>query len=114
MIARSALFTAVSGSACTNHCMEAGKRSAEKKLPESNHIGSIATFISPDTASIVRARLATSRPSAENENAPSRVTRANASQEPRTCTPNASIPKPSTATTSITSHTSRASMWESK
>src|SRR5262249_20544407 len=59
MIGRSALFPAVNGSAWTSHCMASGKRSAEKKLPESNHIGSMVTFMSPDTASIVRARLAT-------------------------------------------------------
>src|SRR6185437_10668526 len=40
MLARSALLTAVSGSAWMNGCMVRGKLDAEKKTPENTHIGS--------------------------------------------------------------------------
>ena len=39
-------------------------------MPESIHIGSITRFIRPETASIVLARLATSRPMPENISRP--------------------------------------------
>ena len=48
-----------------NGCAASGKRSDEKKMPESIHIGSITRFIRPETASIVLARLATNSPSPE-------------------------------------------------
>ena len=51
---RSASFSAVSGSARMNGCAASGKFDDEKNTPESSHIGSITTFISPDTASMVR------------------------------------------------------------
>ena len=43
-------------------CTASGNRSDEKKMPEKIHIGTITRFIRPETASIVFARLATSRP----------------------------------------------------
>ena len=62
MTPRSASLSAVSGSACTNGWIVAGKRSVEKKMPEKIHIGTIARFMRPDTPSMVRGRAATSSP----------------------------------------------------
>ena len=67
MCARSASITAVSGSALIIGCTASGKRCAEKNTPDSTHIGTCTRFIRFDTASIVRARLAISRPSALND-----------------------------------------------
>ena len=97
MTARSASLSAVSGRAFTNGCTASGKRAYEKNVPERIHIGSITRFISPDTASIVRARLATSIPSPANDSAPSTVTSASDPSDPRTPTRNISQPKPTSA-----------------
>jgi hypothetical protein len=64
-------------------------------------------FISPDTPSTVRAREASSRPSAPKESAESRQITRSESTEPRIGTPNASSAKPSSAPTSRTSSVSR-------
>src|SRR5438034_5269652 len=67
-------------------------------------------FISPETASMVRARLATSMPSPANERAPSTVMNATALNEPRTPTWNIHQPKPTSAATSRNRNTSRDRM----
>jgi 1-acyl-sn-glycerol-3-phosphate acyltransferase len=87
---------------------------AGKKLPDSSHIGIITKFMSPDTASIVRARHATKSPSAENASAATRLTAMKPSHEPRTSTPNTIAPNPTIAPTSSTSHTNRASISASR
>src|SRR5438045_4519864 len=88
MTARRASFSAVSGSALTNGCIASGNRAYEKNVPDSIHIGSITRFMSPETASMVRARLATSMPSPLNDRAPSTVMNVRAPTEPRTPTSN--------------------------
>ena len=110
MTARSASLSAVSGSAFTNGIMASGKREYEKNVPDKIHIGSITRFISPETPSIVFARLATSRPSPANANDPSTVIPASDTNEPRTATPNSSQPNPTSATTSTIRNTSRERM----
>src|SRR5436309_2405433 len=112
MTARRASFSAVSGSAFTNGCIASGKRAYEKKVPDRIHIGSITRFISPETASMVRARLATSMPSPANARAPSTVMNATALNEPRTPTWNIHQPKPTSAATSRNRNTSRDKMNE--
>ena len=62
---------AVSGSALMTGCTKSGNRWAEKKTPETIHIGIITVFISPDAASMVRARDAINNPSALNDSEPS-------------------------------------------
>src|SRR6267154_905062 len=94
MTARSASFRSVSGSAFTTGIIASGKRAYEKNVPDRIHIGSITRFISPDTASMVRARLATSMPSPANDRAPSTVMNATAANEPRTPTWNTPQPAP--------------------
>src|SRR5206468_16038 len=96
----------------TNGCIASGKRAYEKKVPDRIHIGSITRFISPETASMVRARLATSMPSPANARAPSTVMNATALNEPRTPTWNIHQPKPTSAATSRNRNTSRDKMNE--
>src|ERR1035441_1428782 len=92
----------------------AGNLDAEKNTPDKIHIGSITRFISPDAASMVRARDATSRPSAENDNEVSTQRTANSASDPRKGTPNTSRANPRNATTSIASITRRDSRNEAR
>jgi hypothetical protein len=65
-----------------NGCIASGKFVDAKNTPDSTHIGSITRFIKPDTASIVFARLATSRPSPPNDSAPRIANTASAQSGP--------------------------------
>src|SRR2546430_1670211 len=56
----SASFSAVSGSSLMSGCTMSGKCFDEKNTPDTMYIGSMTRFISPETASIVLARQATS------------------------------------------------------
>src|ERR1700739_1358062 len=87
----------------------AGKRLAEKKTPERIHIGSMTTFMSPETPSVVRARDATSNPRPENDMDISTQRNTTSNIDPRNGTPKTSHAKPRKATTSTTSITSRDS-----
>ena len=66
-------MSGVRGIAFMSGWTASGNRSDEKKMPDSSHIGSITRFIRPETASIVLARLATSRPMPANMTAPSTI-----------------------------------------
>jgi len=70
---RSASIWVVISSTSINGCIASGKRSDEKKMPDTTHMGSITGFISPETASTVRARLATSSPMPAKASAPKRI-----------------------------------------
>src|SRR5579862_3500157 len=94
--------------------MIAGKRDAEKKTPDRIHIGSMTRFINPDAASIVFAREATNKPSAENDNEVSTHRIASSSRDPRNGTPKTSFAKPRKATTSITSITNRERIYDAR
>src|ERR1017187_5827809 len=83
--------------------MTAGKREAEKKTPERIHMGSMTRFISPDAASIVRAREETSNPSAENASEVSRHRNKSWRSDPRNGTPKARRANPKNAATSMMS-----------
>src|SRR6185312_9515883 len=107
---RRSVLSAVSGNALMNGWKTCGKRSDEKKVPESNHIGSMIKFIKPDTPSIVVGRAATSRPIPEKVKPPSKVISETLSQEPRTVKPKTSLAKTTTAATSSSKNTSRESM----
>jgi CNT family concentrative nucleoside transporter len=103
--ARSASLTAVSGSAWTNGWTASGNRLVEKNVPDSSHIGSMTTFIRPETPSIVWTRLATRRPSPAKVAPPSPATAATAIHEPRIGTSNAQRANASRAITSRTRKT---------
>ena len=107
-------MAAVSGSAWMNGCSAAGNRLAEKNTPEKTHMGIMMKFISPETASMVRARLATSSPSALKASAVATHTSASCHSGPRSGTPKTSAPKPSSAPTSAISSTSRANKNDSR
>ena len=113
MTARSASLSAVSGNSLMAGCIASGNRDEEKKTPEQIHIGTITTFIRPETPSTVLGRLATSSPSPAKVAAPSSTTSATAVNEPRTGTPKTSQANTSTDTTSSVRKTSRANMWAS-
>src|SRR5215218_1956837 len=112
--ARSTLLSAVSGSAWMNGWRIWGKRSDEKNVPDSNHIGSMMKFIKPDTPSIVVGRAATSNPIPEKVKPPSTVIKATLNHDPRTVKPNTSDAKIITAATSSTRNIRRESMNESR
>src|SRR4029078_13561949 len=86
--ARHPLLSAVIGSAWMNGCRSCGRRSDEKNVPDSNHIGSMMKFINPETPSIVVGRAATSKPIPENVKPPSIVISVTLNHEPRTVKPN--------------------------
>src|SRR6185503_4749637 len=111
---RNKVLRAVSGNALMNGWKTCGNRSDEKKVPESNHIGSMMKFIKPETPSIVVGLAATSRPMPEKVKPPSSVIRESAIQEPRTVKPNASQAKTTTAATSRNRNNRRESMNENK
>src|SRR5687767_129593 len=92
-----------------NGCSTWGKRSDEKNVPDSNHIGSMTKFIKPETPSIVVGRAAMSSPIPEKVNPPNTVTKARLSHDPRTVKPKASHAKTITAATSSTRNTRRES-----
>ncbi len=79
-------------------------------MPDSSHIGSITRFISPETASSVLARLATSSPKPENVIAPSKISSTTAATLPYIITPNASRAKTSSTSTSGTMNSKRLIM----
>src|SRR5262245_9506382 len=79
---RKASLSAVSGSALMNGCRRSGNRAAEKKLPDSNHIGSITRFINPDAPSIVWVRAPTSNPIPANVSEPTTAISNRLSGEP--------------------------------
>src|SRR3954469_14438572 len=112
MLARRASFTAVSGSILMNGCTTFGKLDDEKKTPEKIHIGSMMKFMIPETASVVRAREAVSRPNPPNEIAPSRQMSNNVPTDPRNGTPKAQCPNPTSVNTSRIRNTSREHMNE--
>lgn len=60
----------------------AGNFWAEKKTPDAIHIGIIVKFISPEAASIVRAREAMSSPRALKESEPKMQSTARSASEP--------------------------------
>ena len=95
-------------------CAASGKLADEKKTPDSTHWGSIATFISPEAASMVRARETTSSASAANDSDATRAIAPSCTIEPRTGTSKASIANPSTTAISSTRKTSRESTKESR
>ena len=99
----SASITAVSGSAWMNGCATCGKLLDEKNTPENTHIGSITRFMRPDAPSTVRARDATSNPIPPNASDDSTQIAMSCANDPRSGTPNTSVPKPSNVATSITS-----------
>src|SRR2546429_4833528 len=107
-------LSAVSGRALTNGCITSGNRAYEKNVPDSIHIGSITRFMSPETASMVRARLATSMPSPLNDRAPSTVMNVSAPTEPRTPTSNIHHANPTSAATSTNRNARRDSTNDSK
>src|SRR5580704_17667448 len=82
MTDRKALIKWVNGRIWISGWVAAGNRSDEKKMPESIHIGSMTTFINPETASTVFARLTTNRPRPENIVAPSTTRTATVPYEP--------------------------------
>src|SRR6185436_1698149 len=97
-----------------NGCNTCGNLSDEKNVPESNHIGSMMKFINPDTPSIVVGRAATSRPTPEKVNPPSKTMKERPSHEPRTVKPKTSQAKMTTAATSTNKNPRRESMNESR
>src|SRR5450759_5490296 len=92
--------------------MARGKFADDKNTPEKIHIGSMMKFMIPDTASVVRARDAVSRPRPPKETAASRQIRNSVASEPRSGTPNAQCPKPTRVTTSRIRKTSREHRYE--
>src|SRR5271155_965733 len=92
----------------------AGKREAEKNIPDKIHIGSMTRFISPDAASMVVAREATKSPNEQNDSEVSTHSNPNCHSEPRKGTPNTSRAKPRKPTTSMTSIDSRESKYDAR
>src|SRR5258708_23279628 len=78
-----------------------GKGVAEKKAPESIHIGSIVRFIKPETACIVFAREAIRSPIAEKGREARTHNKASCEKEPLAGTPKAKCENPRNAPTSI-------------
>ncbi len=78
------------------------------------YIGSMTRFISPETASNVCARHATSRPTPMKLIEPSTTTASSASRLPLTSTPNTSHAKPNNTTISGSAKMSRLSMMLSR
>ena len=108
-------MAAVSGSALITGCTKSGNLCAEKNTPETIHIGIITEFISPEAASMVRARDAISNPKALNDSEAKHAQQRQIQQAIRgSGTPKASAPKPSTTPTSTTSITSRESRNDSR
>src|ERR1700733_12097788 len=62
--------------------MIAGKRVAEKKIPERIHMGSMTRFISPETASMVWARDETRRQRVEKASDVRKQTKSSSQSEP--------------------------------
>src|SRR5207244_6975033 len=87
---------------------------AEKNTPDSPHIGSTERFIRPDTASIVLARDAISRPNEPNATALSSTIPAMVSHDPRIGTPKIATDRPTSTPTSITSRTMRDSAYATR
>ena len=87
-------MTAVSGSAWMSGWTASGNLEEEKNTPEKIHIGSMTTFMMPDTPSTVRGRAASSSPSEANARAESMQIPARTTSEPRTGTPNTITAKP--------------------
>src|ERR1017187_1914419 len=89
--------------------MTVGKREAEKNTPERIHMGSMTRFISPDAASMVLAREATSSPRAEKASEVSTQRKASSHSDPRNGTPKTRRANPRNATSSITNMARRES-----
>src|SRR6185312_10618004 len=114
MLARSASFAAVSGSALMNGWTACGKFSDEKNTPDSTHIGSIERFIKPDTPSIVFDRDAISSPRPPNASALSTMSPAIENREPRIGTPKNNTAKPSRTPASIVNITNREMTYDAR
>src|SRR5688572_2556409 len=112
--ARSTEISAVNGRALMNGCRNWGKRSDEKNVPDSNHIGSMMKFIRPETPSIVVGRAATSSPSPEKVKPPSMVMKVRLNHDPRTVKSKTSRANTITAATSSTRNTSRDNINENR
>ena len=113
-MARSELFTAVSGSALITGCIASGKLADEKKTPDKTHIGSMAKFISPDAASTVLGRAAIRRPRPPKASDPSRQTTDKVTTDPRRGTPKTRTPNVTSVPTSNTNSESRANKNDSR
>src|ERR1700733_5781322 len=87
--------------------MIAGKRVAEKKIPERIHMGSMTRFISPETASMVLSRDETRRPRAEKASDVRMQTKASSQKEPRNGTLKATRANERKTPTSIISRAMR-------
>src|SRR4051812_39979393 len=107
IVARSASFVAVNGSALMNGWKAAGKFSDEKNTPDNTHIGTIDAFMSPDAPSMVWARDAINSPNAPNANVDISTIAVSWRIDPRSGTSNTTIAKPSTRTTSAISNPRR-------
>src|ERR1035441_8604144 len=92
MFIRRASMAAVSGRALMNGWTTSGNRWAEKKTPDTIHIGIITVFIRPEAASMVRARDAINNPRALKDNEPSTHSSARSRNDPRRGTPARSAP----------------------
>src|ERR1035441_1034333 len=94
--------------------MTVGKREAEKNTPERIHMGSMTRFIRPEAASMVRAREATSSPSAEKASEVSTHRNPSSHNDPLNGTPKATRAKPKKTPTSMTSMINRESRNEAR
>src|SRR5690606_16593748 len=95
-------------------CSQSGKRSYEKKEPESSHIGSWTKFIQPPATSVLERRAPISRPMAAKAAAPSAAATRRAATLPWIRVPKTSQPKPTRAASSATRNVEREKKYESK